>query len=137
MSRIKARSKRVIDANSRQRWRERIDDHVNSLAWSPDGKWLAAASISGPITIFDGKTGQVQHRLAGHAFGTCEIAWNANGTILASAGQDGHIRLWDPENGQERAKLPGGAAWPPASVCRTNASSPANSYSAAARFAAR
>jgi WD40 repeat protein len=111
MPSIKPTSKRILNPKSLQQWRAQLDDHVNSLAWSPDGKWLAVASISGPITIFAGKTGQVLHVLDGHDFGTCEVAWNASGTTLASVGQDGQVRLWDPESWQERLKLPGGAAW--------------------------
>jgi WD40 repeat protein len=111
MPRIKPTSKRILDPKSLQQWIAQLDDYVNSLAWSPDGKWLAAASVSGPITIFAGKSGQVLHVLDGHDFGTCEVGWNASGTTLASVGQDGHVRLWDPETGQERFKLPGGASW--------------------------
>src|SRR5258708_21953586 len=111
MPSIKPTSKRILNPQSLQQWLAQLDDHVNSLAWSPDGKWLAAASISGPITIFAGKTGQVLHVLDGHAFGTCKVAWNASSTTLASVGQDGQARLWDPESGQERLRLPGGAAW--------------------------
>jgi WD40 repeat protein len=100
-----------IDPPSLQQWLAQLDDYVNSLAWSPDGKWLAAASVSGPITLFAGETGQVLHVLDGHDFGTCEIAWNASSTTLASVGQDGQARLWDLGSGQERLRLPGGAAW--------------------------
>jgi WD40 repeat protein len=61
MPSIKPSSKRILDPKSLQQWQAQLDDHVNSLAWSPDGKWLAVASVSGPITIFAGKTGQVFH----------------------------------------------------------------------------
>ncbi|HEX4205222.1 MAG TPA: WD40 repeat domain-containing protein [Ktedonobacteraceae bacterium] len=109
---IKAQRKRVTgNLNTAQQWRAQLDDHVNSLVWSPDGQWLAAASVSGPITIFDGKTGQVRHTLIGHRFGTSEIAWNDAGTLLASAGQDGKVRLWDRESGEIRQEFEGGSAW--------------------------
>src|SRR5689334_4133565 len=97
--------------NISQQWMAELDDHVISLSWSPNVQWLASASVSSPITIFDGKTGQVRHALSGHGFGTTAIAWNAAGTTLASAGQDGKVRLWDSESGQERYALAGGAAW--------------------------
>ena len=94
-----------------ERWRATIDGHVIDAAWSPDGQRLAVASVDGPITIFDGTTGTVQHELAGHNFGTAEVSWNADSTLLASAGQDGKVRVWDADSGDERAALDGGASW--------------------------
>lgn len=92
-------------------WRGHIDDHVVALAWSPDGALLAAAAIGGPITLFDGATGEVRHVLAGHGFGTAAISWSADGSLLASAGQDGAARVWDAATGRERCALDAGATW--------------------------
>jgi WD40 repeat protein len=94
-----------------RRWKAEIDDHVISLAWSPSGKTLAAASVSGPITLFDADTGKPIAILAGHSFGTTQVAWRPDGSLLASAGQDGKVRLWDTATFAERASMPGGAAW--------------------------
>jgi WD40 repeat protein len=94
-----------------RRWRAELDDHVIDLAWSPSGNAVAAASVSGPVVVFDAETGQPRLRLAGHGFGTTGIAWRPDGVVLASAGQDGKVRLWDAGSGAERAALAGGAAW--------------------------
>lgn len=93
------------------RWGQRIDDHVIDLAWSPDGGVLAAASVSGPVTLFDVSNGEIKHTLPGHAFGATAVRWRADGKMLSTAGQDGKIRLWNPETGVELATLDGGAAW--------------------------
>lgn len=92
-------------------WQASLPDHAIGLAWSPDGQHLAAAAISGPITIFDSGQGKPVHQLAGHGFGTATIAWQLNGSLLASAGQDGKVRLWNADSGRELAALDGGAAW--------------------------
>ena len=92
-----------------QRWSAKLDDHTIALAWSTDGSQLAAASVSGPITVFDVATGTVAHTLSGHGFGTTAIAWQPGGKRLASAGQDGKARLW--EAGREVVALDAGAAW--------------------------
>lgn len=93
-------------------WRaEVVGDHVIALVWSPNGKMLAAASISGPVFILDGKTGVVLHELSGHGFGTTALSWNPSSTLLASAGQDGHARLWDAISGTEVAALRAGSSW--------------------------
>jgi WD40 repeat protein len=94
-----------------RRWKAELDDHAIALAWSPGGGLLAAASVSGPIQLFDAATGQVQASLAGHGFGTTAVSWRRDGSLLASAGQDGKVRLWDASSGAERAALAGGAAW--------------------------
>src|SRR5262249_53877612 len=93
-----------------RRWRAPIGDHVISLAWSPKGDLLAAASVSGPIALFDA-SGQARGTLKGHGFGTAMVSWRKDGAMLASAGQDGKVRLWDVRSGTESVALAGGAAW--------------------------
>lgn len=92
-------------------WQASIADHTNSLAWSPDGRFLAAAAVSGPVTIFDATTGKVAHELKGHGFGTAAIAWQPNGNLLVSVGQDSKARLWDATTGQEAKTLDAGGSW--------------------------
>jgi WD40 repeat protein len=93
------------------RWRQAIDDHVIALGFAPDGSTIAAASVAGPVTLFDVTSGAVRHTLAGHGFGTTAIAWHPESKTLATAGQDGKVRLWDAATGQELAAHDGGAAW--------------------------
>ena len=84
-----------------QRWQASIEDHVIALAWSPDGATLAAASISGPIVLYNSADGSVTHALKGHGFGTTSLSWQPGGQLLASSGQDGKVRLWDTASGDE------------------------------------
>lgn len=92
-------------------WRTQIDDHPIGLAWSPDGKMLAVAGVSGPITLFNGADGAVQHTLPGHTLDTMAIAWHSDSRTLASVGQDGKVRLWASETGLQTAEMEGGASW--------------------------
>ncbi len=92
-------------------WRANIDDHPIGLAWSPDGKSLAVAGVSGPITLFDGADGAVQRVLPGHALDTMAISWRKDSRLLASVGQDGKVRLWDAETGTQISEMAGGASW--------------------------
>ena len=91
-------------------WKATLPDHVIGVCWSPDSLQLAAAAVSGPVTIFDAN-GKTVHQLPGHGFGTAALAWQPGGTLLASAGQDGKVRLWDTTTGSEAKPLDGGAAW--------------------------
>jgi len=92
-------------------WRANIDDHAIQLAWSPDGAILAAAGVSGPITLFNGADGAVRHRLPGHILDTMAISWHKDGDLLASVGQDGKVRLWNTVTGKQCGEMPGGGSW--------------------------
>jgi WD40 repeat protein len=99
------------DNRLRRAWLASVPDHVVGLAWSPTGRHLAAAAVSGPVHVFDTATGKLAVALTGHAFGTMAVAWKPTGELLATAGQDGKVRVWDATLWQERAALDGGAAW--------------------------
>ena len=112
MSRLNNLSNRILQPSQlRENWTATISDHVIDLAWSPDGKYIAAASVLGPVTIFEGHRRAVIHAFEGHEFGTMSIAWRPDSKVLASAGQDGKIRLWDMTSGEATHSLDGGAAW--------------------------
>ena len=73
-------------------------NYVNDLAYSPDGKRLAAAGSNGEIHIFHTDHRNGTRRLP---FTTREhnglvnaVAWSPDGNILASGGLDGTVRLW-------------------------------------------
>jgi WD40 repeat protein len=102
---------RPKDNRLRPAWRAAAADHVIAAAFSPDGRHLAAAAVSGPVTVFDAATGKPVATLAGHGFGTTAVAWKPTGELVATAGQDGKVRVWDAALWQERAALDGGAAW--------------------------
>ncbi len=86
---------------------------VNAVAFSPDGKLLAAAQANGYVRLWNPSTGQPvgapllastspQSYVAG-------VAFSPDGTLLATAGDDGTLRLWNPVTGQAvGAPLPAG-----------------------------
>jgi WD40 repeat protein len=115
--------------NLTKHWAAVLDDYVIDLAWSPDGTQLAAASASGPVSIFQGPTGARLHELPGHDNGTNCLAWKpapassssdtpssrpsplASSLTLATGGQDGAVKLWDTIAGQHTATAALGTAW--------------------------
>ena len=98
-------------------WAASLDDYVIDLAWSSDGTRLAAASGSGPISVFEGKDGNRVHELPGHTDGTNTIAWqpkpeaSAANSTLASGGQDGAVKFWDVIAGQHTTTAQLGTGW--------------------------
>jgi WD40 repeat protein len=94
-----------------ERWAHDLDDFPIAVACSRRGTFIAAATSSGPIVIFDARTGDVVARFRGHAGGTLSISWSPDETLLVSGGQDGSARIWDVATGEERAVCDAGASW--------------------------
>ena len=92
-------------------WAAQLDDYVIDLAWSPDGALLAAASGSGPLSLFQARDGAMRHEFPGHEGGTNAIAWQPSSLLLASGGQDGAVNFWDAGAGQHAGTASLGRPW--------------------------
>lgn len=68
---------------------------VTSIAFSPDGKMLAAGGEETKIRIFDLAAGSQLTELKEHVTSVTSIAWSMSGNLIAYACQDGSMRLWD------------------------------------------
>ncbi|UCH24528.1 MAG: hypothetical protein JSV66_11285 [Trueperaceae bacterium] len=69
-----------------------------NLAYSPDGKLLAAGSTHGDIVLWDMEAGQpAGEPLLGHSEDIESVVFSPDGTLLASSSDDGTVRLWDVE----------------------------------------
>ncbi len=73
---------------------------VQNIRFSPDGKWIASASLDRTIIIWDVKTGILRHRLRSHSASVYEVTFNRRGNLLASASEDGTVCLWDSRYGK-------------------------------------
>jgi serine/threonine protein kinase/WD40 repeat protein len=109
---------------------------VPAVAFSPDGKRLAAGSKSGAALIWDVASGRLLHTCRarpaapGH-FQTVEtVAFSPDGKRLASGDFPGDVRLWDVESGQEVTHALSSLTKPPGQVWRLQFS-PTGRYVAA------
>jgi len=91
-------------------WAAPLEDYVIDLAWSADGLHLAAASSSGPVTLFAAHDGD-HTDLPGHADGTNCLAWHPAQALLATGGHDGKVKFWDTATAQHTASADLGGAW--------------------------
>jgi DNA-binding SARP family transcriptional activator/WD40 repeat protein len=87
-----------------------------ALAFSRDGKLLAASRPDGSVLVLDPATGQVRHTL--HPSGADEIvslAFAPSGS-LATGSQGGFVQLWNPASGDQVAGPVAVAAGPVTSI---------------------
>ena len=69
-------------------------DKVNSVAFSPDGKWLASASDDKTVKVWDTTSGQETRTLKGHTGNVNGVAFSPDGKRLASASDDKTVKIW-------------------------------------------
>lgn len=75
-------------------------DWVSHLSWNPDNCWLAGASRSERVTIWDALTGTRAVQFDQHQDQVSAVAWGRTGKLVASGDISGRIILWDPETGE-------------------------------------
>jgi WD40 repeat protein len=87
----------LIDAHTRTIKRI-LDAHgfIYSLAYSPDGKYVASgtAGVLDPIRIWSTADGTLVRSYAGGDAEVVGLSWSPDGRYLASASYDRTIRLW-------------------------------------------
>jgi hypothetical protein len=85
-------------------------EHVFSVAFSPDGKMIAAGCGDGRIALWEVTSYKRRATLRGHTEEVTSVAFRRDGKLLASRGAEGTVRLWDLRTGKERGNPHGHGA---------------------------
>lgn len=73
-------------------------NRIESVTFSPDGKFIAGGSTGGPIFLWSAtgsRRGKAYRVLTGHAKETNRVTFSPGSKLLASVGWDGKARIWD------------------------------------------
>jgi len=81
--------------------RARVPPAAEVLAFSPDGRRLAAGGEKNTVKIWDVPSGEELHTLEGHSGDVWVTAFSPDpeGRWLASAGADSTVKVWDSQSG--------------------------------------
>ena len=69
------------------------------MAFSPDGKWLAAGSWNNQVQVQDVRhLAQEPYKLLDHRGSVFNVQFSPDGQWLATSSNDQTVRLWNPDN---------------------------------------
>jgi WD40 repeat protein/DNA-binding SARP family transcriptional activator len=90
-------------------------ERVYSVAFSPDGQFIASGSTDQSICLWRWQGaalgGQLHQRLVGHRQLVRTVAFSPDSQLIASGSYDETIRVWDVSTGQLRQTCRGHCAW--------------------------
>ena len=92
---------RIYDADSGNQIKrfESTQELGSTIAWSPDGRFLAVEGRDDEIEIWDVAQEKAIQRLGDHAPDIKKMVWSNDGMLLAASSADRSIRIWNTESG--------------------------------------
>jgi WD40 repeat protein len=79
----------------------RHNSGVKSVAFSPDGRCLAAGTVDGAVTVWDTETGRESRSFKGRTSAVMSLAFSPDGSRLTSVCSDWTVKTWSIAPAQE------------------------------------
>ena len=73
---------------------------IETMAFSPDGKLLAAGTVEGQIRVWQTKDGRLVSICKGHDNWVSSVVFSPDGQFIVSDSFDDTVRLWDAKTGR-------------------------------------
>lgn len=107
VSSLNSKQLRLVDTDQGHAVRELAgnSDIPATVAFSDDGRSIAAAGRDNSIHVWEVATGKLMGVLIGHEKPAQKLDFSADGRLLASAGRDGTARLWEIISGNSLVTL--------------------------------
>jgi Tol biopolymer transport system component len=80
---------------------------IDSLVFSPDGRFVLSSSGDKTARMWDVETGQEIRQFVGHTATVLTVAFSPDGRYALSGSEDGIPRMWDVETGEEIRRFTG------------------------------
>ena len=86
---------------------EAHSDTVYSIAFSPNGKFIATGAADRFMKVFEIATGSLVRNFEGHTHHVLSVSWQADARVLATAGADKVVKLWNMKDGSQLKTIQG------------------------------
>jgi ribosome assembly protein 4 len=96
---------------------------VNSVAFSPDGAYIASGSFDKSVRVWSGRDGNFICTFRGHVGSVYNVVFSADSRMLLSASKDTTVKLWSMKTRRLAEDLPGhedevfAVDWDPLGAC--------------------
>jgi WD40 repeat protein/serine/threonine protein kinase len=84
-----------------QIWFTQTDSTIRSVAFSPDGAYVAAG-VGNSVKVWLASDGSLAYSLDGHTGVVRAVAFSPDGSLIASGSSDRTIRIWNAADGTPR-----------------------------------
>lgn len=72
---------------------------VSTLAWSPNGQWIASGGGDCTVQVWNVATGETHSVYHGHTNYVQAVAWSPDGQYIASGSDDCTVKVWNISTG--------------------------------------
>ncbi|PSB02565.1 WD40 repeat domain-containing protein [Merismopedia glauca] len=86
--------RRTSKVEFKDTWRGELSDYIQAIAWCPQGRYLAASSAAGEVSLFAAPSFETTILQGETGLSVDCLGFSYDGQFLAIGGQDGGLRIW-------------------------------------------